>query len=310
MLGVFAVVAAYLLITGLQLRSAWTTVQACTPQQSAACNFAWNQFRDKHSNPGMLSALFLFAPLLIGSFVGAPLIGRELEAGTFRFAWTQGMGRTRWAIAMVLSGAILVAGLAGGFGALVGWHDRPLWHADITPRLQASEFPSTGIVVIGWALLAYAVGLLAGLVLRRVVAALGVAMGVTFGLAFAASRMRLHYLPALKTHSVAYVPGSQTMSQWWEHAGRIVSTAQLNTVLRSAGIQQIDVSGGKTTVSVSPGGGTDPMTYLLSHGYTQWTSYQPASRYWTLQWIEFGWLTVLVAVLVGIAFVLLRRRDA
>jgi hypothetical protein len=33
------------------------------------------------------------------------------------------------------------------------------------------------------------------------------------------------------------------------------------------------------------------MQYLLQHGYTQVTSYQPDSRYWTLQWIESGgWL--------------------
>jgi hypothetical protein len=29
---------------------------------------------------------------------------------------------------------------------------------------------------------------------------------------------------------------------------------------------------------------------LGQHGYTQWTSYQPASRFWPFQWIEGGWL--------------------
>ena len=28
----------------------------------------------------------------------------------------------------------------------------------------------------------------------------------------------------------------------------------------------------------------DPVQYLLQHGYTQWTSYQPDSRYWAFQW--------------------------
>jgi hypothetical protein len=30
---------------------------------------------------------------------GPPVIARELENGTFRYAWTQGIGRVRWTIA-------------------------------------------------------------------------------------------------------------------------------------------------------------------------------------------------------------------
>jgi LPXTG-motif cell wall-anchored protein len=49
---------------------------------------------------------------------------------------------------------------------------------------------------------------------------------------------------------------------------------------------------------------------LLSHGYTQVTSYQPDSRFWTFQWMEFGWLTLLSLLLLTTAFWLLRRRPA
>jgi hypothetical protein len=66
---------------------------------------------------------------------------------------------------------------------------------------------------------------------------------------------------------------------------------------------------GKTTPT-TPGDGTDPVTYLLHHGYTQWTSYQPSSRYWTFQWIEFGWLTALALLLLTTALLLVRGRDA
>ena len=36
------------------------------------------------------------APALIGIFWGAPLVTRELEAGTFRLAWNQSVTRARW----------------------------------------------------------------------------------------------------------------------------------------------------------------------------------------------------------------------
>jgi hypothetical protein len=310
-LAVLGLAALYLLVTGLQMRSAWHTVQACDPHRSRTCSFAWTNFRDTHTNLGIISALFLFAPLLLGAFVGAPLIGRELETGTYRYAWTQGVGRSRWAIAMTLTGAAVVTVLAGALGALIAWHDRPLWQAQITPRLQASEFPSTGIAIIGWGLATYAVAVLAGLLWRRVLPALATAVLTTFGLAFAVSKLRLHYLPPLRTSSLSYVPGSQTMSQWWEKAGNRVGTSQLNAALRAGNVQQIRGNGGsKVTATPGTGDGTDPVTYLLHHGYSQWTSYQPAGRYWTFQWIEFGWLTALALLLITITLLLLRHRDA
>ena len=309
-LGLLGLLAIYLVVTGLQMRSAWHTVQACTPQQSRSCNFAWANFKNTHSNPGIISALFIFAPLLIGAFAGAPLIGREFETGTIRYAWTQGVGRLRWAIALIVPGALSVALLAGAFGVLISWHDRPLWQADIAPRLQPSEFPATGLAIIGWSLAAYAVGVLAGFLWRRMLPALATAIVTTFGLALAASKLRLHYLPPLTTKSLDYVPGSETITQWWEKAGVHVSTADINTALQTAGVQQIDVGGGGKTTPSAPGEGADPVTYLLHHGYTQSTSYQPAGRYRTFQWIEFGWLTALAVLLLTATLLLVRRRDA
>ena len=43
-----------------------------------------------------LGVLVIVVPGIIGLFWGAPLVARELEAGTFRLAWTQSVTRTRW----------------------------------------------------------------------------------------------------------------------------------------------------------------------------------------------------------------------
>ena len=50
--------------------------------------------------------------------------------------------------------------------------------------------------------------------------------------------------------------------------------------------------------------------YLAQHGYTQWTSYQPASRFWPFQWIEGGWLLALSVLLIAATVWLVRRRAA
>lgn len=305
-----ALLASYLIMTGLHIRSTWKTVAACRPVHSGACQFAWQNFQNHDGNAGILSVVFIFAPLLMGAFAGAPLVSREFETGTFRFAWTQGAGRTRWAIAMLAPGAVAVALLSGTFGALVTWHQSPLWHADIISRLQADQFPATGVAVVGWALASYAVGVVAGLVLRRVVPALASTVALMFLLAFGVSRYRLHYLSPLQTRSLAHPVGSQSLDQWWDKGGVRVGSSQLNAVLRAGGVQQIQVGGGKTTVHPGPGQGQDPVTYLLQHGYSQVTSYQPSGRYWTFQWIELGWLTLLAAVLLTAVVLVLRTRDA
>jgi len=35
-------------------------------------------------------------------FIGAPLLAREFEHGTFRLAWTQGISRRRWLLSKTL----------------------------------------------------------------------------------------------------------------------------------------------------------------------------------------------------------------
>jgi hypothetical protein len=49
---------------------------------------------------------------------------------------------------------------------------------------------------------------------------------------------------------------------------------------------------------------------LTKLGYSEFTRYQPAGRYWTFQWIEAGIFTGLAVLLVGLAVFALRRQDA
>jgi hypothetical protein len=49
---------------------------------------------------------------------------------------------------------------------------------------------------------------------------------------------------------------------------------------------------------------------FAQHGYTQLTSYQPASRFWPFQWIEGGWLLALSMLLIAVTVWVVRRRAA
>jgi hypothetical protein len=308
---VLALLAVYLFISGEQMRSSYHSFISCRPIDSAVCNYKFQVFHDSYGSTGFIGVMLMFLPGIVGAFVGAPLLARELETGTFRYTWTQGAGRMRWATAILVSGALGVAMIMAAFGALVAWHNQPLLDSGITPRLHTTVFPVTGIAAAGWALVGFALGVLAGLLWRRVVPAIVTAFAAWFGLAYLGATYRLHYLTPLTTTSLDNPLKALTISQWWSKGGVRTSNDQINAALSAVGAQ-FNSSGGKVTAV--PGSASvnnvDPVQYLLQHGYTQITSYQPDSRYWPLQWIEFGWLAALAVSLLGIAFWLLRRRPA
>jgi hypothetical protein len=305
--GLLALEAVYLVIRGHQMRSAYAAAQACAPASSPSCRFAFEGFRQTYANGGFIEALLVWTPAVIGVFAGAPLLARELETGTFRFAWTQGVGRMRWVAAHLVPGVLGVSVLCVAFGALISWYDHPLVAGGIEPRLHTSTFPLTGVAVVGWGVAAYSLGAFAGLVVRRVVPALAASLAVWTGLAFlTAEVLRSHYRAPLVTTRRQLGGGDLPIDQWWTRGGVRVSNAQVNQALQAIGVQS-DGGGFHAQVGHAP---IDPVQYLLSHGFSQATSYQPDSRYWPFQWIESGWLTALSLVLIAATLWLVRRRAA
>ena len=201
---VLGVLAVWLSIAGIRVHHAWTAASACRPARSAACQAvatAWNGMWNVMLIPAVL---LLVVPALIGAFAGAPVLARELETGTFRFAWTQGFDRWRWALAKLVALAVVLAGVGAAFGALLSWCYQPFsggGQASLglygnTPfavvfGLRAVTFPA-------WTLAVFAAGALAGMLIRRVVPAIVAALAVYTGLAVAAAGfLREHYLAPL-----------------------------------------------------------------------------------------------------------------
>ena len=86
------------------------------------------QYLQRVNADGFANAIFLlasfavlFVPGIVGVFWGAPLVARELEAGTHRLAWSQSVSRTRWlAVKLGLTGLAAMA-VAGVCGLAVTW---------------------------------------------------------------------------------------------------------------------------------------------------------------------------------------------
>ena len=158
----FGAPALYLLLRGLQLHHAYAAVPTCHPAASSSCRALAQAFSAAHAHGAIVTGgLLQVIPLLVGAFVGAPLLAREFETGTFRFAWTQGFGRARWTIAKLASLAITVTAAAAAFGALFSWYYQPIVNVggdSDSSLLAPTIFDMHGVALPGWTLAAFAIG--------------------------------------------------------------------------------------------------------------------------------------------------------
>jgi ABC-type transport system involved in multi-copper enzyme maturation permease subunit len=286
------VLALYLWFTGLQVHHAYAIY--CHPASSVACTI---NFTGKYAVTVNVMRVFLqVVPPLIGAFVGAPLLAREMETGTFRYAWTQGIGRWRWTLAKLVPLAAVVAVAAWAFSMLFTWYLQPFSAAGYSIPFATDVFDLREVAFTGWTIAAFAIGALAGMLIRRVVPAIAATLAVYAGLALTtALYLRQHYMTPLLT-SKLNLPGSAwIVNQWYTKDGRYAFPArgaQIVSALQHA----------------CPSFNSSPQQCLTQHGYTWWASYQPGSRFWPFQWIEGGWLLALSVLLIAATVWLVRRR--
>ncbi len=312
-----SVVAVYLWIAGSMLHRDYAVAVACHPVGSPACQDAVNTFNglDNFLSSGLILQVL---PVLIGAFVGAPLLAREMETGTFRYTWTQGFGRRRWTLAKLVALGLAVTVAAELFSLLVAWYYQPYFNTgnyaltliEVSP-FNSGLFDLGRVTFAGWTLAAFAIGALAGMLIRRVVAAIAATLAVYAGLAFAVGGfLRAHYLTPLVT-TMLQLPGSAwVLGQWWTKGGVTLSQATMVQVIDPIFARKIPAVAPDDVYLFKQGALASTMQYLTQHGYTYWTRYQPSSRLWPFQWIEGGWLLALSLLLIAATVWLVRRRAA
>ena len=203
--------AVWLWIAGLQLHHAYAAAIACHPAGSTACSELVIIF---DTTGGMLKGGFVLQPLpaLIGAFVGPQVLAYELETGTFRYAWTQGFRRWRWTLAKLVMLGVAVTAIAGAFSVLVSWYSQPYLDPgrlyDPTSPLLHWLFDLRGVAFAAWTLTAFAIGALAGMLIRRAVPAIvATLVGYTVLAVVAGNLLRADYQPASHFWQVQWIEG-------------------------------------------------------------------------------------------------------
>ena len=256
----------------------------------------------------LLGTGLIGVPAFVGAFWGAPLLARELEAGTHRLAWTQSVTRARWlGVKLGVAGAVTVV-VTAVFSLVFTWWSVPFDH--IGNRIGTANFGQRGIAPIGYAIFALVLGTLIGAVTRRTLPAMAATLVGFFVVRFGVQLLVRPHLLAPVTASRPTTlfgppePSSPTAGAWVlstrtaDAAGHVVSSRAVDNALARA----CDLTRQST--------GDDFAACAKRLGFHDVVRMQPASRFWALQGWETAIFLVLAAVLAGACFWWIRHRTA
>ncbi|HEV3048285.1 MAG TPA: hypothetical protein VGY13_13105 [Solirubrobacteraceae bacterium] len=323
-LGLLAAFAVLVIVSGLHLRDVYGSLGGARCGARGDC-----QALSAHDGAlaDLLGPALLAIPALLGMFWGAPLLARELESGTHRLAWTQSVTRRRWLlvrVALAGAAALVVAGLASW---LVSWWFAPLDAVEMN-RFGPAVFGERGIVAIGYAGFAFALGVAAGALARRTLPAMAATL-----LGFLAARIaftlwvRPHLLPAkhvlvsvTEGKGVGFTEGSSGVSLFaappplpnaWtisaalvDRAHRTLGAARLHDLLVrvcptiATGVAPSPKGASRGAAGVSEAAFTACQRALARH-LQQLVAYQPPSHYWPMQALEAASFLLAAVALVG-----------
>jgi hypothetical protein len=279
-----------LAITGLSMAHEYhVALDGCARPRSACDGLSLFQ------NDGLvvnLVNLTVAVPLLIGVFWGATSVGREYESGTTVLAWTQSVPRRRWLRDKVLT--VLISSVLAGvlLSGMVTW-----WSGTLNTvrhnRFEPLQFDLQGLMPVVYTLFAAGLGLFAGVLWRRVVPAIATTVGGFVVVRLAVEQWaRPHFAAPVTTD------GGAPSGAWGVRSDLMhFSTVVTGPIRVPDGCVNLEVRGPADAC-------------MARYGYHATSTYQPASRYWTFQWIETGIFVGITALLVTAAVVLVLRRDA
>jgi hypothetical protein len=287
------------------------------------------------------TAAVALLPAIIGAFWGAPLITRELEAGTHRLVWNQSVTRTRWlAVKLLFIGATAMAA-AALLSLVFTWWAAPIdrlaelvGDSGLPTPISPWLFDSRGIAPAGHAAFAFVLGVTVGVLIRRTVPAMAVTLAIFVAVQIAVPMwVRPHLIPptdqmvavelsSLVGPEAADAPGVPQGGADTDRGPRAVSAVppgawvHVDETLDPSGraIEVVPTGVGGCAPSVKPDERmamaqmTSCLTSLSDLGYRRHVVYHPPSAFWPLQWAETAMFLVMSVLLAGLCLRWTRHR--
>jgi hypothetical protein len=272
-----------------------TSVALCarTHQQNPICDALTSDFRRQFGDFSALLLILTILPALAGMFLGAPLVAREVERGTHQLVWTQGISRLRW-IAVKIGALVLVTALLFGvFSLLLTWWRGPL--DAVSGSRFSYGFDLEGAVPVGYGLFALALGIAAGTVMQRTLAAMATTLA-----GFVALRgvvefaLRPRYLSPVALITDPGQGNPRAYNGDWVLNNGFTYLDRQGHAISSADAVNLCTGSAK-------GATADFNICLHDHGVRLLNLYQPVERFWLFQGIESVIFLALAAALLGLA---------
>jgi hypothetical protein len=278
-----------------------------------------------------LDILVVVVPGILGVFWGAPLFAREIETGTHRLAWTQSVTRSRWLSVKVGMGLAISMAVAALLSLMVTRWSSPV---DLLTKNVFGSFERRDIVPIGYSAFGFALGVAAGVFIRRTLPAMA-----SVAVAYTAARLAMahwirprliapaHLVLALDPGSTGFgrtnsgpaslQPSAPRLPNAWINSTQIVDKAGhgLTSQFLASACPDLGTvgppSGGpgvRTQVSDTARTALVNCVTKVGETYHVVVTYQPASRYWAFQWYETAIFLGAALVLAGVCIWSVRRR--
>jgi hypothetical protein len=261
-------------------------------------------FYDKTTfRPDVPWSLIAIAPAL-ALFAGLPWVTREFDTGSFRYTWVQSISPRRWLLGTFGSLAVTAAAAAALCGMAFGWWFQLAQWEGLYPGYPWywEHFELTPLSMASWTLLALALALVIGVVVRRTVPAMAAFVPV-YGawLYWGIWWLRPHLFTLGAVVKPDSFGGPSHIWRWNDYqvdnwfTGPDGHRVAIGSVLHRIPWDRL-------------GGSADQ--WLARHHYTYWISYQPAGRIWAFQLARAAILLTIAAACVLAAVWLLRKRPA
>ena len=302
--GLLVAVAVVFLITGPHFASLFHDLKTC--RAKGDCESITSSLTSGQDTYFPFAQAFsLLLPALLGLFWGAPLVARELESGTYRLAWTQGVTRKRWILTKlaVVGAASMLAG--GLMSWMLTWWASPIDTVN-ADRFSSLVFDTSYIAPIGYAAFAFALGVTAGVLWRRTLPAMATTLAVYVA-------VRVPFFHFIRPHLLTPVRQIRSLKNvgniGFERTPNGLSFIAGDTNLPNSLNFSSSVKGVKVTTGIRPEAFTECVDKITA-AFHQVLLYQPANRFWTFQWIETAIFLVLAVLLGGLTYWWVRRRIA
>lgn len=245
-------------------------------------------------------------PAFIGAFWGAPLVARELEMGTHRLVWAQGVTRTRWLATRLALASLVAALVTAAVSMAFTWWSLPF--DDLGNRVGTANFGQRGVTPVAYAVFALALGTLAGTMLRRTLPAMAVTLIGFFVARFSfqwvvRNRLISTIQAALPNNSFGQRPPGTGGGGW------ILSTRTVDASGHTLTPRQVDRIAASCGLSRS--GDEGPVWRCINRlGVHDIVTWHPSSHFWPMQLAESVAFLALAASITFACFWWLRHRTA